>query len=270
MRTELFINNEWRAAASGETFEVVNPATEEVIANVAKADARDADDAAAAARACFDSDAWRGMPARKRGRMLSKLSGLLRSRLDEFARLESAHNGKTYFEAKIELSMTAAVLEYYGGWADKVEGRTIPVDANCLVYTRREPTGVVAAIVPWNFPLNLASWKFAPALAAGCTIVLKPASETPLTALLFGELVAEAGFPPGAFNVVPGGGSTAGMALVRNPGVDKIAFTGSTEVGRKIMQEAALSNKRISLELGGKSPNVIFADADIEAAIRGA
>jgi len=270
MRTELFINNEWRGAASGETFEVVNPATEEVIASVARADARDADDAVTAARACFDSDAWRGMQARKRGRMLSKLSGLLRSRLDEFARLESAHNGKTYFEAKIELSMTAAVLEYYGGWADKVEGRTIPVDANCLVYTRREPTGVVAAIVPWNFPLNLASWKFAPALAAGCTVVLKPASETPLTALLFGELVAEAGFPPGAFNVVPGNGSTAGMALVRNPGVDKIAFTGSTEVGRRIMQEAALSNKRISLELGGKSPNVIFADADIEAAIRGA
>jgi len=270
MRTELFINNEWRKAASGETFEVVNPATEEVIANVAKAAEQDADDAVASARACFDSSEWRGMPARKRGRMLTKLSGLLKSRMDEFARLESEHNGKTFFEAKIELSMTAAVLEYYGGWADKVEGKTIPVDANCLVYTRREPIGVVAAIVPWNFPLNLSSWKFAPALAAGCTVILKPASETPLTALLFAELVQEAGFPAGAFNVVPGGGSTAGMALVRNPGVDKIAFTGSTEVGRRIMQEAALTNKRISLELGGKSPNVIFADADLDAAIRGA
>jgi acyl-CoA reductase-like NAD-dependent aldehyde dehydrogenase len=166
--------------------------------------------------------------------------------------------------------MTAAVLEYYGGWADKVEGKTIPVDVNCLVYSRREPVGVVAAIVPWNFPLNLASWKFAPALAAGCTVVLKPATETPLTALLFGELVEEAGFPAGAFNVVSGGGSTAGMALVRNPGVDKIAFTGSTEVGRRIMQEAALTNKRVSLELGGKSPNIIFADANLDAAVRGA
>lgn len=270
MRSELFINNEWREASSGETFAVVNPATEEVIANVSKASEKDADDAVAAARACFDSIEWRGMPARKRGRLLAKLSGLLKSRLDEFARLESAHNGKTLFESKIEVSMTAAVLEYYGGWADKVEGRTIPVETNCLVYTLREPTGVVAAIVPWNFPLNLASWKFAPALAAGCTVVLKPASETPLTALLFAELVEEAGFPAGAFNVVPGGGSTAGMALVRNPGVDKIAFTGSTEVGRRIMQEAALTNKRISLELGGKSPNIIFADADLDAAVRGA
>jgi aldehyde dehydrogenase (NAD+) len=270
MRTELFINNEWRQAASGNNFDVINPATEEVIAAVAKAGEKDADDAVSAARSCFDSSEWRGMPARRRSRMLGKLSGLLRSRLDEFARLESAHNGKTFFEAKIELSMTASVLEYYGGWADKVEGKTIPVDANCLVYTRREPVGVVAAIVPWNFPLNLASWKFAPALAAGCTVVLKPASETPLTALLFAELVEEAGFPAGAFNVVPGGGSTAGMALVRNPGVDKIAFTGSTEVGRRIMQEAALTNKRISLELGGKSPNVIFADADLESAVRGA
>jgi aldehyde dehydrogenase (NAD+) len=270
MRTELFIDNEWRGAASGETFDVVNPATEEVIARVARADERDADDAVRAARACFDSDQWRGMPARKRGRLLSKLSRMLVSRLDEFAALESAHNGKTFFEAKLELSMTAAVLDYYGGWADKVEGRTIPVDADCLVYTRREPVGVVAAIVPWNFPLNLASWKFAPALAAGCTVVLKPASETPLTALLFAELVEEAGFPAGVFNVVPGGGSTVGMALVRHPGVDKIAFTGSTEVGRRIMQEAAPTNKRVSLELGGKSPNIVFADADLEAAVRGA
>jgi aldehyde dehydrogenase (NAD+) len=270
MRSDLFINNEWRPASGGETFEVTNPATEEVIATVAKGSERDADDAVRAARECFESDTWRGMPARRRGRLLAKLSRLLESRLDEFARLESAHNGKTLFEAKIELSMTAAVLDYYGGWADKVEGKTIPVDANCLVYTRREPVGVVAAIVPWNFPLNLAGWKFAPALAAGCTVVLKPASETPLTALLFGELVQEAGFPPGAFNVVPGGGSTVGMALVRHPGVDKVAFTGSTEVGRRIMREAAATNKRISLELGGKSPNVVFADADIDAAIRGA
>jgi aldehyde dehydrogenase (NAD+) len=270
MRTELFIKNEWREASSQDTFEVVNPATEDVIARVASATEADVDAAVDAARRCFGSDEWRGMSARKRGRLLARCADLLESRLDEFAKLESAHNGKTYFEAKIEVSMTAAVIRYYAGWADKVEGRTIPTDGSFLVYTRREPVGVVAAIVPWNFPLNLASWKFAPALAAGCTVVLKPASETPLTALAFAELVQEAGLPAGAFNVVTGGGSTAGAALVRHPGVDKIAFTGSTEVGRRIMAEAAATNKRVSLELGGKSPNIIFADADIESAIRGA
>lgn len=270
MKTELFIANEWRGASSGETFGVVNPATEETIAQVASATAQDVDAAVAAARACFESDEWRRMSARKRGGLLYRCADLLESRLDEFARLESAHNGKTYFEAKIELSMTAATIRYYAGWADKIEGKTIPVEGPALVYTRREPVGVVAAIVPWNFPLNLASWKFAPALASGCTVVLKPASETPLTALAFAELVEEAGFPAGAFNVVTGGGSTVGMALVKHPGVDKIAFTGSTEVGRRIMREAAGTNKRISLELGGKSPNIVFADADLESAIRGA
>jgi len=270
VKTDLFINNEWRPALSGQRFPVVNPATEEVIADVAAGDAADIDNAVAAARACFESAGWRDLSARKRGRLLVKAGDLLESRLEEFARLETAHNGKTLFESKIELGMTVSTLRYYGGWADKITGDTLPVDGPFFTYTLREPIGVVGAIVPWNFPLNIASWKFAPALAAGCTIVLKPASETPLTALAFAELVVEAGFPPGAFNVVPGAGKTAGAALVRHPDVDKISFTGSTEVGRQIMKLAADTNKRVTLELGGKSPNIIFADADLKAAVRGA
>ena len=270
MRTDLFINNEWRAATSGKRFPVVNPATEEVIAEVAAGDAADVDNAVRAAKACFESAAWRDLSARKRGRILFKAADLLEARLDEFSRLESAQNGKTLFEAKIELTMTVNTLRYYAGWADKIVGDTLPVDGPFLAYTLREPIGVVGAIVPWNFPLNIASWKFAPALATGCTIILKPASETPLTALLFAELALEAGLPPGAFNVVSGGGSTAGAALVRHPDVDKISFTGSTEVGRQIMKMAADTNKRVTLELGGKSPNIIFADADLKSAVRGA
>ena len=270
MRADLFINNEWRPAASGKRFPVENPATEEVIAEVAQGDAADVDQAVAAARACFEGDALRKLSARGRGRLLMKAADLLEARLEEFARLETAHNGKTLFESKIEIAMAANTLRYYGGWADKITGDTLPVDGGFFTYTLREPVGVVGAIVPWNFPLNIASWKFAPALAAGCTIVLKPASETPLTALAFGDIMLEAGFPPGAFNVVSGGGSTAGAALVRHPGVDKISFTGSTEVGRGIMKLAAETNKRVTLELGGKSPNIIFADADLKAAVRGA
>jgi aldehyde dehydrogenase (NAD+) len=270
VKTDLFINNEWRPAASGKRFPVENPATEEIIAEVAAGESADVDHAVAAARACFDSDAWRGISARKRGRMLAKAADLLEARLDEFARLETAHNGKTLFESKIEIGMTVNTLRYYGGWADKITGDTLPVDGPFFCYTLREPVGVVGAIVPWNFPLNIASWKFAPAFAAGCTMVLKPASETPLTALAFAELAAEAGWPAGSFNVVTGGGSTAGAALVRHPDVDKISFTGSTEVGRQIMRMAADTNKRVTLELGGKSPNIIFADADLGAAVKGA
>jgi acyl-CoA reductase-like NAD-dependent aldehyde dehydrogenase len=270
VKTDLFINNEWRAATSGKRFPVVNPATEEVLAEVAAGDAPDVDNAVRAAKVCFDSAAWRDLSARKRGRILFKAADLLDARLDEFSRLESAQNGKTLFEAKIELTMTVNTLRYYAGWADKIVGDTLPVEGPFLTYTLREPIGVVGAIVPWNFPLNIASWKFAPALAAGCTVVLKPASETPLTALLFAELALEAGLPPGAFNVVSGGGSTAGAALVRHPDVDKISFTGSTDVGRQIMKLAADTNKRVTLELGGKSPNIIFADADLKAAVRGA
>ena len=270
MRVDHFINNEWRPATSGKRFPVVNPATEEVLGQVAAGEAADVDNAVRAAKACFESAAWRDLSARKRGRILFKAADLLEARLEEFARLESAQNGKTLFEAKIELTMTVNTLRYYAGWADKIVGDTLPVEGPFLAYTLREPIGVVGAIVPWNFPLNIASWKFAPALAAGCTVILKPASETPLTALLFAELALEAGLPPGAFNVVSGGGSTAGAALVRHPDVDKISFTGSTEVGRQIMRMAADTNKRVTLELGGKSPNIIFADADLKSAVRGA
>jgi len=270
VKTDLFINNEWRAATSGKRFAVENPATEEVLAEVASGDAADVDNAVRAAKACFESQAWREMSGRKRGRLLFRAADLLEARLDEVARLETAQNGKTLFESKIEIGMTVNTLRYYAGWADKIAGDTLPVEGPFFTYTLREPVGVVGAIVPWNFPLNIASWKFAPALAAGCTVVLKPASETPLTALLFAEIALAAGLPPGAFNVVAGGGATAGAALVRHPDVDKISFTGSTEVGRQIMKMAAETNKRVTLELGGKSPNIIFADADLKAAVRGA
>ncbi len=270
MRTGLYINNEWRRPASGATLEVINPATEEVLACVAVAEETDVNAAVAAARSCFESDEWRALSPRRRGALLHRAGELLAARRNEMAELESRQNGKPLFESKIDAAMTVQVLQYYAGWADKVAGSVIPVDGTDFVYTTREPVGVVAAIVPWNFPLNLASWKFAPALAAGCTVVLKPASETPLTALAMAEIMEEAGFPPGAFNVITGGGSTTGAMLVRHPDVDKIAFTGSTAVGKEIMRQAADTLKRVTLELGGKSPNIIFADADLKSAVRGA
>lgn len=270
MRTDLFINNDWRSAASGDRFDVVNPATEEVIAQVAKANEDDVDITVDSARACFESDAWQQMNARSRGRLLTKAADLLAERLPDVAKLETLENGKVLFESKIDISMSVETLRYYGGWADKITGETLPVNGPFFAYTLREPVGVVGAIVPWNFPLNIATWKFAPALAAGCTVILKPASETPLTALAMAEIMLEAGFPPGAFNVLPGGGSTAGAALVKHPGVDKISFTGSTEIGKQVMRDGAETVKRVTLELGGKSPNIIFADADLKSAIRGA
>jgi len=270
VRTELFIAGEWRAAASGGTLPVVNPATEEIVSEVQAAGPEDVAAAVHAARACLASDAWRALPARKRGALLHRAGELLAARRDEIAELETRQNGKPLFESKIDVASTVETLQYYAGWTDKLGGDVLPVETQDLVFTQREPVGVVGAIVPWNFPLNLASWKLAPALAAGCTVVLKPAPETPLTALIFAEILQEAGFPPGAVNVVPGDGPTAGAALVRHPGVDKIAFTGSTATGRQIMREAAEGPKRVTLELGGKSPNVIFADADLKAAVRGA
>ncbi|MDP3773298.1 MAG: aldehyde dehydrogenase family protein [Gemmatimonadales bacterium] len=270
MRTDLYINAGWAPAAAGRRFPVVNPATEEVLGEVSEGDAQDIDRAVQSARGCFESDGWRKLAPRQRGRMLAKAADILESRLDEFSKLETQHNGKPLFESKIDVSMAIETLRYYGGWADKIVGDTLPLAPNFLTYTLKEPVGVVGAITPWNFPLNLATWKFAPALASGCTVVSKPPSETPLTILLMGEVFEAAGFPAGAFNVVAGSGRVAGNALVRHPGVDKIAFTGSTEVGKGIMREAAETVKRVTLELGGKSPNVIFADADIPAAIRGA
>ena len=266
----LLINNEWRPSSSGQTMEVINPATEEIIAAVAAADGRDVDAAVAAARAAFDGP-WGTMSARERGRLVRKLADRLLERADDVSRLETLHNGKPISESRnIEIPAAAECFEYYAGWADKVMGETIPVKGNHLTYTLREPIGVVAAIVPWNFPLLLAAWKVAPALACGNTVILKPASQTPLTALALGEMAVEIGLPPGVLNVITGPGSRVGQALVEHPGIDKIAFTGDTSTGKSIMRSAADTLKRITLELGGKSPNIVLADADVEAAIRGA
>jgi len=270
VRTDLFVAGEWRPASSGGTLPVIEPATEETLAEVQAAGPDDVSDAVRAARLCFESGGWRQLSARKRGAMLHRAGELLAARRDEIAELETRQNGKPLFESKIDVASSVETLQYYAGWTDKLGGDVLPVENRDLVFTEREPVGVVGAIIPWNFPLNLASWKVAPALAAGCTVVLKPAPETPLTALILAEVLHEAGFPPGAVNVVSGDGATTGAALVRHPDVDKIAFTGSTATGRQIMREAAEGPKRISLELGGKSPNVIFADADLGAAVRGA
>jgi acyl-CoA reductase-like NAD-dependent aldehyde dehydrogenase len=266
----LFIGGEWQDAASGKTFEVIDPARAEVVTEVAEADAADMDRAVRAAREAFEGD-WRKMTPRQRGRLIWKLAERLEERKDEIALVETLNNGKPLFESGIDVAMTIQTFEYYAGWATKIEGETIPVSVPYQFnYTLREPIGVVGAIVPWNFPLNLASWKVAPALAAGCTVILKPASETPLTALLLADAAAEVGFPPGVLNVVPGHGRTAGEALVAHPDVDKIAFTGSTAVGQHIARVAVDTVKRVSLELGGKSPNIVFADADLPVAAKGA
>ena len=267
---QIFINNEWRPSASGQTIEVVNPATEEVIAEVPAADGADVVAAVQAARAAL-AGPWGRMSARERGRLVRALGDGLMQRADEVARLETLHNGKPISEArKIEIPAAAECFEYYGGWSDKLLGETIPVKGSYLTYTLREPVGVVAAIVPWNFPLLLAAWKVAPALACGNTVILKPASQTPLTALALAEIAVDVGLPPGVFNVVTGAGATVGQAIVEHPGIDKVAFTGDTRTGKSIMRSAADTLKRITLELGGKSPNIVLADADIDAAIRGA
>jgi aldehyde dehydrogenase (NAD+) len=267
---QLLINNEWRAAASGQTMDVVNPATEEVIASVASADKADLDAAVHAARAALNGP-WGRMSARERGRLVSRLADRLMEKADDVSRLETLHNGKPISESRhIEIPAAAECFEYYAGWADKVMGETIPVRGNYLTYTLREPIGVVAAIVPWNFPLLLAAWKVAPALACGNTVILKPASQTPLTALALGELAVQIGLPPGVLNVLTGPGAKLGQAIVEHPGIDKIAFTGDTSTGKGIMRSAADTLKKITLELGGKSPNIVLPDADMEAAIRGA
>jgi acyl-CoA reductase-like NAD-dependent aldehyde dehydrogenase len=270
MTKKLLINNEWRDAASGQTMEIVNPATEEVIATVAAAGASDVDLAVQAARAAFNGP-WGQMSARDRGRLVSRLADRLMEKADEIARLETLHNGKPISEARhVEIPAAADCLEYYAGWADKVMGETIPVKGNYLTYTLREPLGVVAAIVPWNFPLLLAAWKIGPALATGNTVILKPAAETPLTALALGEIAVEVGLPPGVLNILTAPGAEVGRALVAHPGIDKIAFTGGTSTGKAIMRSAADTLKKVTLELGGKSPNIVLPDADLDAALRGA
>jgi len=269
-RKQLFINGEWRDASGGHTIDVINPATEEVIAEVASAEKADVDAAVAAARAALDGP-WGKLSARERGRLIWKIGERLLEKADEIARLETLHNGKPIFESRqIEVPAAAECLQYYAGWADKIHGETVPVKGNYLTYTLREPVGVVAAIVPWNFPLLLTSWKVAPALACGNTVIIKPASQTPLTALALAEIAQEVGLPAGVINVVTGPGSKVGQMIVEHPGIDKIAFTGDTSTGKGIMKGSADSLKRITLELGGKSPNIVFPDADLDAAIRGA
>ncbi len=269
-RKQLLIDGEWRDASDGKTQPVVNPATEEVIAEVASATAEDVDAAVRAARAALEGP-WGKMSARERGRLVYKLGERLMAQADDMARLETLHNGKPITESRhVEIPMAAECLQYFAGWADKVHGETVPVKGGQLVYTLREPVGVVAAIVPWNFPLLIAVWKVAPALAMGNTVILKPASQTPLTALALGEMATELGFPAGVLNVITGSGSTTGQAIVDHPGINKIAFTGDTSTGKGIMRSAADTLKHITLELGGKSPNIVFADADLDAAVRGA
>jgi acyl-CoA reductase-like NAD-dependent aldehyde dehydrogenase len=268
--THFLIGSEWRQASDGAVLPVINPATEEVIAEVPAATGEDVDAAVHAARAAF-AGAWAKVRARERGRLLWKLGERLMELADDFAHLETLHNGKPIMESRqIEIPAAAECFQYFAGWADKIEGETIPVKGNQLVYTLREPLGVVAAIVPWNFPLLLAAWKIAPALATGNTVILKPASQTPLTALALGALALEVGFPPGVLNVITGSGGTVGQALVDHPGIDKIAFTGDTVTGKGIMRRASETLKRVTLELGGKSPNIVFPDADLESAVRGA
>src|SRR5215831_4532460 len=268
----MLINGKWVSAASGKTFPTYNPATGEILAHVAEGDREDIDRAVAAARAAFDKGPWRQMTSSERGRLVWKLGDLLEQRAEEFAQLESLDQGKPLSLARVaDLPVSVDQLRYYAGWATKIEGNTIPISARgkYLAYTLREPIGVVGQIIPWNFPLIMATLKLAPALASGCTVVLKPAEQTPLTALMLGELIQEVGFPEGVVNIVTGYGETAGAALAAHPKVDKIAFTGSTEVGKLIVHAAAGNLKKVSLELGGKSPNVVFKDADLDAAIPG-
>ena len=268
---KLFIGGRWVDAASGKTFPTVNPATGETITLVAEGDERDAAAAVEAAHKAFHSGPWPEMSAADRAKILWKIGDLIDKYNEELGTLETLDNGKPIFESRqIDMPMTAEVFRYYAGWATKIHGETVPVRGPFLHYTLREPLGVVAAIVPWNFPLLLASWKVAPALATGNTVVLKPASWTPLTALRFAEICQEAGVPDGVLNVITGPGSTLGKALVRHPGVAKVAITGETRTGQEILRDSADTLKRVTLELGGKSPNIIFADADLDAAVRGA
>jgi aldehyde dehydrogenase (NAD+) len=265
---KLFIGGEWRDGTA--RLDVVNPATEETIGSVVAATPRDIDDAVVSARAALRGP-WAALSARDRGRLLSKLAQRILERADEFARLETLHNGKPIFESrKIEIPAAAECFEYYAGWADKIHGETIPVNGKYLTYTLREPVGVVAAIVPWNFPLLLTAWKVAPALACGNVVIIKPATQTPLTALALADAAKEIGIPAGVINVVTGRGSDIGEYLVTHPGIDKIAFTGDTTTGRTVMRNASGTVKHMTLELGGKSPNIVFADADLDAAVRGA
>ncbi len=265
-----YVNGEWVESASGETFPVYDPSTEEVIAHVTSANAADVNRAVKAARAAFDDGPWGKTNAAERGRILLKLAEKIRQNANHLAEIECRNSGKPIVEAEFDIADVATCFEYYGGLANKVLGHVNPVPANALSFTMREPVGVAGQIIPWNFPLLMAAWKLAPALAAGCACVLKPAEQTPLTVLEMAKWFEEVGLPPGAVNIVNGFGETAGAALVAHPGVDKIAFTGSAAVGKIIVKSGADTLKRVTLELGGKSPNIFFEGADWEAAVDGA
>ncbi|SPO03800.1 probable aldehyde dehydrogenase [Cephalotrichum gorgonifer] len=263
----LFINNEWVEGVNKTKFDVINPSTEEVITSVCEATAADVDLAVAAARKAYTTT-WRAVPPQERGRLLLKLADLAEANKELLAAVESLDNGKSIGNARGDVGAVIGCLRYYGGWADKIEGKTLDIDPGKLNYTRQEPIGVCGQIIPWNFPLLMFAWKIGPALATGNTIVMKTAEQTPLSALVFANLVKEAGFPPGVLNIISGFGKTAGAAIAEHMDVDKVAFTGSTLVGRAIMKAAAASNlKKVTLELGGKSPNIVFNDADIDATI---
>ncbi|KAF7950561.1 hypothetical protein EAE96_007843 [Botrytis aclada] len=265
--TGLFINNEWVKGVDGKTFEVINPSTEEVITSVHEATEKDVDIAVAAARKAYEGE-WRHVTPEGRGRLLVKLADLVEKNADLLAAVESLDNGKAISMAKGDVASVAGCLRYYGGWADKIEGKVIDTDPEYFTYTKQEPIGVCGQIIPWNFPLLMWSWKIGPAVATGNTVVLKTAEQTPLSALVAANLIKEAGFPPGVVNIISGFGKIAGAAIASHMDVDKVAFTGSTVVGRQIMKAAAGSNlKKVTLELGGKSPNIVFNDADIENAI---
>ena len=271
---KMMINGQWVDSISGKTFPTYDPSTGKVLAQVAEGAAEDINLAVSAARRAFDQGPWRKLTSSERGRLIWKLADLLEQNLEEFAQLESLDNGKPLTVARVaDVPLAVDLFRYMAGWTTKIEGNTIPISpkgGRYFAYTLREPVGVVGQIIPWNFPLLMAAWKLGPALAAGCTVVLKPAEQTPLSALRLGELIQEAGFPEGVVNIVPGYGETAGAALAAHPEVDKVAFTGSTEVGKLIVQAAAGNLKKVSLELGGKSPNVVFKDADLKTAIPGA
>ncbi len=268
----MLIDGKWQGSVSGKTFPTINPATGEVICQVAEGDKADVDLGVKAARKAFERGPWRTMSAAERGRLLNRLADLIEEHKEELAALESLDNGKPLRDAmNADLPLTIKCYRYYAGWADKIHGQTIPVEGNYFCYTRREPVGVVGQIIPWNFPLLMQAWKWGPALASGCTMVLKPAEQTPLSALRVAALAQEAGIPDGVINVVPGYGPTAGAAVSGHKDIDKVAFTGEYVTGQIVMEAAARSNlKRVSLELGGKSPNIVFADADLDAAVEGA
>jgi aldehyde dehydrogenase (NAD+) len=270
-KTKLLINNRWVESESGKTFGTINPSTGEEICQVAEADAADVEKAVKAARAAFEQGAWKKTSASDRGQLLHRLADLIEANADELAKLETLDNGKPVSRAKaVDVAKAVACYRYFGGWADKVQGKTIPIDGDFFCYTRHEPIGVVGQIIPWNYPILMQAWKLAPALATGNTIVMKPAEQTPLSALRIGELIVEAGFPEGVVNILPGFGTTAGAAIASHMDVDKVAFTGSTEIGRLIMEAAAKSNlKGVTLELGGKNPNIVFADTDLDEAVEG-